>query len=410
MLSNGRLLRKLRKVMGAAVTLPSLVACSSQICCAGVYECSIERVNYRYDDTTGCLTISGAGEVTGSLTYLKDLQKLGAKFPVFRFLDSIVVINGLCGIKHVIIKDGITKIGKEAFQALVTLEDIVIPNSVTEIGECAFDECISLKNITIPESVKKLQGYTFNGCVELEEIKLPNNLESIEDFVFSDCKNLKSITIPESVKELGRAFKKCERLEKITLPSHIEGIASGLFFGCKNLKAVNIPSSIKYIHYSAFRNCENLSKVEFYSPMDDLKRKAELKYPNDPKGRAKYYVENCPEKWRYFGHIFHAMKEKTGSYLVGLNKNLVEFLVSGLVIYPFSFQGCKKLKKISLPLNTRFNVGEEDVSPVTIDDIILRSDKLKKPCGCCFARCSKLSDFFEPNMEVEIGGKTYRVE
>ncbi len=359
MSSNGRLLRKLRKVMGAAVTLPSLVACSSQVSHAG-------GVYATFYPLSELLNFFGDGVID----------------------DSWKSSFGHKPIKYVIINGGITKIGECTFCDCVKLERIKLPNTLESIGDLAFSGCKNLRSITIPESVKELGIGAFLGC-----------------------ENLRSITIPESVKELGdQAFSDCKSLEEITIPSSIEDIASGLFFGCKNLKAVKIPSPIEYIGCSAFRNCENLSKIEFYSPTDDFKREPELKYPNDPKGRAKYYVENCPEKWRYFGHIFHAMKEKTGSYLVGLNKNLVEFLVSGLVIYPFSFQGCKKLKKISLPLNTRFDVGEENVSPVTIDDIILRSDKLKKPCGCCFARCSKLSDFFEPNMEVEIGGKTYRVE
>ncbi len=57
MSSNDRLLRKLRRVMGAAVTLPSLVACSSQISCA-----INENLNFQINDSD--LYVEGYGEIS----------------------------------------------------------------------------------------------------------------------------------------------------------------------------------------------------------------------------------------------------------------------------------------------------------------------------------------------------------
>ena len=45
-------------------------------------------------------------------------------------------------IRKVVIKDGVTNIGREAFEHCSSLTSITIPNSVTSIGDYAFYLCI----------------------------------------------------------------------------------------------------------------------------------------------------------------------------------------------------------------------------------------------------------------------------
>ena len=53
----------------------------------------------------------------------------------------------------IIIPDGVTSIGDEAFLGCSSLKSIVIPDSVTSIGERAFKSCESLESIVIPGTV-----------------------------------------------------------------------------------------------------------------------------------------------------------------------------------------------------------------------------------------------------------------
>ena len=55
----------------------------------------------------------------------------------------------------VVIPEGVTKIGKEAFEYCTSLKEVIIPNSVTEIGGSAFCVCSSLEKVVIQELVKK---------------------------------------------------------------------------------------------------------------------------------------------------------------------------------------------------------------------------------------------------------------
>lgn len=51
-------------------------------------------------------------------------------------------------ITKVVISEGITHIGNEAFYHCANLSQIHIPNSVTSIGASALEDCVSLKSIT----------------------------------------------------------------------------------------------------------------------------------------------------------------------------------------------------------------------------------------------------------------------
>ena len=82
--------------------------------------------------------------------------------------DSVLTINGkgmVCPnpidknkVKKIIIGNGITIIGKFAFQDYGELTEVIIPNSVTVIGEQAFWGCSKLRKVTNSDSLKKSDG------------------------------------------------------------------------------------------------------------------------------------------------------------------------------------------------------------------------------------------------------------
>ena len=70
-------------------------------------------------------------------------------------------------IKAVVIEDGVTNIGEDAFCGYKNLTSVTIPDSVTSIGSSAFDGCTGLTSVTIPDSVTSIGyrsfGYDGNG-------------------------------------------------------------------------------------------------------------------------------------------------------------------------------------------------------------------------------------------------------
>ena len=72
----------------------------------------------------------------------------------------------------VVIEDGITSIGNDAFSVCTGLTSITIPDSVTSIGNSAFSDCISLTGITISKSVASIGSNVFDGCTALTKVFL----------------------------------------------------------------------------------------------------------------------------------------------------------------------------------------------------------------------------------------------
>ena len=143
----------------------------------------------------GVLTISGTGE-------MYDYSNRGP------WADSI---------KRVIIGDGVTTIGDDAFIGCSSLTSVTIPNSVTIIDRYAFASCSSLTSVTIPNSVTTIGNSAFSGCSSLTSVNIPNSVTTIGSEAFSGCTNLKKVNIGKSVKDIGEyAFDYCTSITQIS--------------------------------------------------------------------------------------------------------------------------------------------------------------------------------------------------
>ena len=165
-------------------------------------------------------------------------------------------------IKTVVIKDGVTSIGKWAFLECSGLTSVTIPNSVTSIGKYAFEQCSNLKSITIPNSVTNIGYAAFGNCSSLTSITIPNSVTSIGASAFNGCSSLTSITIPNSVTSIGEsAFYGCKSLTSITIPNSVTSIGNCTFYNCSSLTSITIPNSVTSIGNYAFSYCEYLTSV-----------------------------------------------------------------------------------------------------------------------------------------------------
>lgn len=235
------------------------------------------NLTWTYDEATKTLTISGTGQMA---SYYYDIS------PWSDFRASI---------KNIIIKDGVTSIGEDAFQSCKGLTSVTIPNSVTEIGDEAFSGCTNLTSVTIPNSVTSIGWRAFDGCYGLTSVTIPNSVTSIGDWAFLACTGLTSIevesdnrfydsrnncnaiietatgkliqgcistVIPDDVTSIGDwAFAFCSGLTSVTIPNSVTSIGECAFEGCSGLTAITIPNSVTSIGFSAFNGCDGLTSV-----------------------------------------------------------------------------------------------------------------------------------------------------
>ena len=205
-------------------------------------------------------------------------------------------------IKTVVIKDGVTSIGKYAFFWCSGLTSITIPNSVTSIGEHAFANCSGLTSITIPNSVTSIGNGAFSGCSGLTSITIPNSVTSIGNGAFLGCSGLTSITIPNSVKSIGnQTFWLCSGLTSITIPNSVKSIGNETFWLCSGLTSVTIPNSVTSLGKFAFYGCSGLTSITIPNSVTNIEKSAflgctgltSITIPNSVTSIGDYAFDGC---------------------------------------------------------------------------------------------------------------------
>ena len=140
-----------------------------------------ENLTWTYDPETKTLTITG----TGDMTDWPD----GSEAPWAEFADEI---------EKVVIEEGVTSIGDNAFKDCTSLTEAEIPDTVTEIGNSAFEGCESLTEIEIPENVETIGENAFKGCTALAVVTFKGEEPpTLGNGVFDGCDNLKNIYVPK---------------------------------------------------------------------------------------------------------------------------------------------------------------------------------------------------------------------
>ena len=90
------------------------------------------------------------------------------------------------GIRSVIIPEGITEIGYQAFAICKKLKMVKLPNTLIEISDSAFEGCESLETIVLPKTLKIIKSRAFEGCKTLKTVNFPSSLNRIDSYAFND--------------------------------------------------------------------------------------------------------------------------------------------------------------------------------------------------------------------------------
>ena len=96
-------------------------------------------------------------------------------------------------ITKIVVKNGITEIGSNAFSGLSAVKSISLPDTLEKIGNRAFYGCSGIRMLEIPESVKYIDEDAFCFCSGLAVMFLRPGLEIIEPYAFSGCSALAEI-------------------------------------------------------------------------------------------------------------------------------------------------------------------------------------------------------------------------
>jgi len=171
----------------------------------------------------------------------------------------------------VVIPEGVTKIGIQAFRASNSLISVILPSTLTEIEGGAFADLPLLSSIKLPEGLKVIGGNAFSRCKSLKSIELPSSLIEIGSTAFEGS-GLSSFPNPwpVGVTTIARSMFENTNLTNVVIPEGIKIIYASAFAGCRYLTSITLPSSIEGIDTNAFAN-SSLTTIEIPESVTKLK-------------------------------------------------------------------------------------------------------------------------------------------
>lgn len=293
-----------------------------------------ENLTWTYEPDAKVLTISGTGEMDNYLGNNSDYGKyIPYPWDSFRYV-----------IEHVVVQEGVTSIGDEAFNAIWSIKSVELPSGITKIGFCAFTDCIELERLDLPSGLKTIDDYAFNGCRKLSGITIPDGIESIGEAAFA-ATAITELVIPDSLDSIGRDTFGGTPLESVDLGS-VTTIGGGAFANCEKLKSITIPATVSSIGENVFSGTFSLESIEVAAENEHYKSIDGVLFSADGT-RLLFYPTGKTEK-AYTVPASVTTLHSCCFYNCGLLENI--YLPQSLTtIESRALAKCRNLKSLSLP-------------------------------------------------------------
>ena len=251
--------------------------------------------------------------------------------------------------EKIIVEEGVTSIGKNAFYRGCYVTDIQLPSSLKSIGEYAFHDFGKDANVIIPDSVEKIGKFAFYYA-NVKKVQLPKNLKTIEESTF-EYSGVSSISLPSSITSIGkRAFFATHSLKKLELPSSLKTIGTEAF-SASGIQTITIPQSVQNIPNDAFDGCIKLESIEWHDSITNIGNTAfygcalkEVSIPAAVSTINDYLFENCdqletitfPEKVKAIGAgVFNNCYKLKAVYFKGNMPTITEPIFSSISLTPY---------------------------------------------------------------------------
>lgn len=164
----------------------------------------------------------------------------------------------------------VVSIGREAFRGHTELRSVIVDEGITYIGKYAFDSCVNMDSLYLPASLDSFLTPFLSDCDNLKSLVVDKDNPDLDsrdgcnaiicdDELVAGCSSTK---IPTTIERIGEwAFYHCNTLERLDIPEGVETINCFAFYGCGSLKELNLPTSLRQIMGYVFDGCSSLASI-----------------------------------------------------------------------------------------------------------------------------------------------------
>ena len=381
-------------------------------------------------DDQGTLTVSGTGPIP-SYDYRST--------PWYDYRNQVTAV---------IIENGVTAIGSNAFFNMPQISSLTIPNSVTQIGDTAFYYSRNLAELSLPDGITAIGYEAFTGSAffdnadnwEDDVLYCGKYLLSVQDSVTAlsiksgtlcvadralNDAQVKELSIPASLRNIGKGNLAARRLSSLTvdrfnsvyflesdilysrsdmsvlrcltsasgsivIPDGVVSIAPSAFAYCQQITSVTIPDSVTQIGDSAFSQCTSLTSVVIPDGVTALESSVFS-------GCTKLTAVTIPDS-----------VTALGSYAFSNCEGLTSVTIPGGVtsIGRSAFSSCKSLSSVTIPGSVT-EIADYTFNNCTGLTSITIPGSVTKIGDQAFYYCTSLTSITIPDSVTEIGDRAF---
>ena len=180
--------------------------------------------------------------------------------------------NELFEITEVIIEEGITKVGNNAFSGCKGLKKVTLPHSINNIGDYAFRDCVELQDINLNTEIANIGSGALYKCFKLKDER---GFIIYKETLFGYDGSEETVIIPEGITVISSGafvleyFSSRKGIRKIVVPDTVKRIDSNAFSYLEELQEINIPDSVEEFGSELFKRCKSLADENGYIIIND---------------------------------------------------------------------------------------------------------------------------------------------
>lgn len=192
-----------------------------------------------------------------------------------KMIDGVVFLPMLYGVTHLIVGEGITSIGANAFNSTggAKLAYLNFPSTLERIGKNAFRGSTA-RSVDIPANVTFIHPEAFSNTRSLASINVHGDNQTyctyqgvmftkdmMEISMYPAGKAGRAYQIPGGVRSIGEYAFYGAQLYDLIIPSSVEYVSNWAIYGCESMLSLDIPDSVVHMGYGSVAFCSKISRI-----------------------------------------------------------------------------------------------------------------------------------------------------